>query len=229
MRNIVPSDCNTLARTRRSAWLPLCGRRTHGIDFRCVDETTLRCTARASRGGRLPVPRTRRQSGRGSQEARANPSAGLDVLKARLEPFDGPTIAALRVALLDGDPFVRQTSVAILGRLGDPCAKLMSRLLKDDEEAVRAAAEEALVRVGKPAVPFLGELLLAEPPSSDAKVRAARALGRIGDPEGLPFLVETLKRFRGGGFRTALVCEALAGSSDFALRREPPRGSPDAR
>lgn len=151
-------------------------------------------------------------------EARSRPDVSIDDLIERLEPLEAPAVAALRIALLDEDPFVRQTAVAILGRVGDPCSRLMCRLLKDEVEPVRAAAEQALIELGPPAVACLGETLLTESPSSDAKVRAARALGRIGEPEGVPFLIETLRKFQRGGFRTDVVCASLARIGQPAAR-----------
>jgi hypothetical protein len=58
-------------------------------------------------------------------EARSSPNVSIDDLIRRLEPLQAPAVAALRAALLDEDPFVRQTAVALLGRVGDPCSRLM--------------------------------------------------------------------------------------------------------
>ena len=145
-------------------------------------------------------------------EARADPSLGAAELAARLAPLDVRVIGALRAGLLDRDAFVRERCALILTHVGDAPTHQLLGLLGDPATQVRQAAEDALVGIGAPAVPGLGERLLSEPPGSDAKVRAARALGRIGDPRGLPPLLETEKRFRRGGFPTDIVYQAIAGT-----------------
>jgi HEAT repeat protein len=52
-------------------------------------------------------------------------------------------------ALYDEDPVVRGNAAASLGEIGDPRAKdALIDLLKDEAEAVRRAAREALEKIG---------------------------------------------------------------------------------
>jgi HEAT repeat protein len=89
-------------------------------------------------------------------------------------------IPLLRPALEDGDTFVRVTALEILGELGGErqTLALLGEALKDRTAAVRDAAFEAAVRVGRDAVPLLTQSLAHE--NSRVRVAAADALGRIG-------------------------------------------------
>jgi len=112
-------------------------------------------------------------------------SNAAEVAKA-LQPTSPRAIAELRILLGDQDPAVRAMAVGVLAALGDHPVQTLLRLLGDDDTTVRQAAEDALSASGPPAVEPAGEFFLAESCLSEAKRRAARILGRIGDPAGIP-------------------------------------------
>jgi HEAT repeat protein len=101
-----------------------------------------------------------------------------------------PAVPALMEALKDEDWRVRQAAARALGEIGDPQAlPALIQALKD--EYVREAVEEALGKIGVPAVPALIEALKDD--DEDVRRAAAGALGEIGDPQAVPALIEALK------------------------------------
>jgi HEAT repeat protein len=126
-------------------------------------------------------------------------------------------------ALSDEDWAIREEAATMLGSFKDPRAVLpLTRALRDADRAVREAAIGALSSIGGPSVPALGTCL-ADPalhvqeaasailasigdarvfrPLVDAlgsrdwivRMHAARALGRIGDPEAVSALMPLLQ------------------------------------
>ncbi len=97
-----------------------------------------------------------------------------------------PLVAALQQ---DRDGFLQMTAAIALGQLGVPeGVPALLAALADAEFAWGSAAENALVRIGSMAVPFLIDVLPTGTPS--LLKHAATALGRIGDPRALgPLLV----------------------------------------
>lgn len=97
------------------------------------------------------------------------------------------------VPLLRADHEVREAVITTLGKIRDPratqaIATLMAKTFSKQE--IRLAAE-ALIRIGRPAVSPLRQILAqAEDLSA---IAAALALGRIGDPAAVPSLIQALK------------------------------------
>ncbi|MDX9863427.1 MAG: HEAT repeat domain-containing protein [Anaerolineaceae bacterium] len=96
------------------------------------------------------------------------------------------------VPLLRADHEVREAVITALGKIRDPravqaIANLMAKTFSKQE--IRLAAE-ALIRIGRPAVSPLRQILAqAEDLSA---IAAALALGRIGDPGAVPSLIQAL-------------------------------------
>jgi HEAT repeat protein len=88
------------------------------------------------------------------------------------------------------DPALRRMAVASLGpgRIASPAvsARVRSLLSDDPEEAVRAAAAEALAGCGAVALPILVQAAAGAPPVVAEAI--ATALGEIADPAALPWL-----------------------------------------
>ena len=133
------------------------------------------------------------------------------------------TVSEQIAALSDEDWAVREEAAAMLGSFKDPRAVMpLTRALHDTDRAVREAAIGALSSIGEPSVPALATCLgdpalhVQEAASAilaslaDARVfaplvaalssrdwivrmHAAKALGRIGDPEAVPVLMPLLQ------------------------------------
>ena len=133
------------------------------------------------------------------------------------------TVSEQIAALSDEDWAVREEAAAMLGSFKDPRAVMpLTRALHDADRAVREAAIGALSSIGEPSVPALAtcladpalhvqeaasailasiadarvfEPLVAALRSRDWIVRmhAAKALGRIRDPEAVPVLMPLLQ------------------------------------
>lgn len=131
-----------------------------------------------------------------------------EVAKA-LRPTSPRTIAELRLLLGDADPAIRGTAARVLSALGDFPVQSLLRLLNDDDRGVRQTAEAVLASAGTPAVVPVGEFFLAESCLSDAKRAAARILGAIGDPAGIPYLTAVLVKYKAGGFPQEAGMKAL--------------------
>jgi len=110
-----------------------------------------------------------------------------------LAEFPSEQIAALLIrALQDPDPAVRQC--AALGCSQRPHARYVPALaaaLADPDSLVARLAANALVAIGKAAVPALLERLENGP--SPVQMEAIRALAIIGDPAAAPALFEALE------------------------------------
>src|SRR5674476_493575 len=87
---------------------------------------------------------------------------------------------------------VRKAAAEALGQIGDPGAvEVLAARLKDSNGSVRKVAVEALVKTGVSAVDALATAL--EDRGLDARIAAAEALGRIGDPRAVKPLAAALK------------------------------------
>jgi len=92
-------------------------------------------------------------------------------------------------ALTDKDLSVRQC--AALGLSQQPTPKAISSLLallKEKDALLRRLAGDALIALGKEAVPFLEEVLSSG--AQPARLEAARALAIIGDKHAIPALYQ---------------------------------------
>ncbi len=104
---------------------------------------------------------------------------------------DGHKLAPLAKALRCEPPSLRLYAAEELGRMANPLAvpALLKRAIEDPDEAVRVAVVDALREIGEPStVDPLGRALGSR--YTDVRVRAAEALGRLGDEVGAGYLVK---------------------------------------
>jgi HEAT repeat protein len=107
-------------------------------------------------------------------------------------PGDGVT-AALVAATADHDPNVRAAAVHALGQREAPEAVVPLLLsLGDASEYLARLATDALIRLGRPAVPGLIRAL-AQDPQARVRANAARALAAIADTAAIPALFTALE------------------------------------
>ncbi|HIQ19709.1 MAG TPA: hypothetical protein EYH34_00515 [Planctomycetes bacterium] len=113
---------------------------------------------------------------------------GVPVLRCEAEialaGFGRAAVPALRRLLDEGDPAVRRSAAAVLGRIGPPARRAVPqlvRLLGDGQAAVRAEAARSLGYIGH-GTPQTVSALIARLEDDEPAVRiaAARALGRVG-------------------------------------------------
>ena len=143
---------------------------------------------------------------------RADPEIRAAALRARTRV--APDEAPLRAADADPSPLVRATALAGLvagGWAGEDSARQIDSLLADGG----AEAEEALARAiaQQPSAVFEPVLLrLAESPSEEVQVHAARAIGALRGPRFLPSLLGMLvQRDARAEARAALLAYGDAG------------------
>jgi HEAT repeat protein len=108
--------------------------------------------------------------------------AGCAQVLALLGADAAPALSALSTALADSDAKVRTLVAVALGEQDGRAANAVPglvRVLTDPEASVRAAAEQALLRVGSPAVPRLVEVA-REGPDLVLRARAVTVLGEMG-------------------------------------------------
>lgn len=116
-----------------------------------------------------------------------------------------PTISSLIDALKNEHSSVRWTAAEALGKSGDTrVIPPLKDALQDENSSVRRAVIEALGKLGKPAISPLIDAL--ENGDDDARWTAARMLGRIGDAQAVPPLIDALK--------LSSVCSAAAKALD---------------
>lgn len=105
---------------------------------------------------------------------------------------DASAVPALigRMTDKNEDKNLRRHAAEALGEIGDASAvPALAEALKDKD--IRGSAIEALVKIGKPAVPALIEALKNE--NKDVRWIAATALGDRGDASAIPTLIEALE------------------------------------
>lgn len=142
--------------------------------------------------------------------AKAEGRISSEEILAELRPLSPQKIAELRLALTDQDNFVRRIAIELLKQEGDfPVQALIGRL-RDQEQSVREAAEQALIVAGPPSLQPLVEFSMQESCTSQAKVAAAKVLGELGSPEGIQALVDDLVKCRDGGFESIVAFDALS-------------------
>jgi len=95
--------------------------------------------------------------------------------------------------LKNGNPAIRMDAAKALGEAKDPEAisALVTALKKDKDGDVRAAVEDALVKIGSPALNSLKPLL--EDQSWRVRRRAVRTIGRIKDAAAIDSLIQAIK------------------------------------
>ena len=91
------------------------------------------------------------------------------------------------------DPAIRMDAAKTLGEAKDPVAisALITALKKDRDGDVRAAAEDALVNIGSPALNSLTPLLKDQ--SWRVRRRAVRTIGRIKDAAAIDSLIQAIR------------------------------------
>lgn len=112
---------------------------------------------------------------------------------ARVAPDSPETLVALRSALADTDSGVRKATIRALASLGTKSAPSLVQGLKDPSEQVTSGSRDALIAMGRPAVPAL----LGAFKGNDRSLRPeiARIWFRIGPAavDAVPDLCESLK------------------------------------
>ncbi len=112
-------------------------------------------------------------------------------------------LAPLAKALRCKPASLRLYAAEELGRLGDPLAvpALLRRAIDEDDDAVRHAVVDALAIINEPStVHPLGRALSSR--YANVRVRAAEALGGLGDPMAAPYLITRWEK-RSGDFPRA--------------------------
>ncbi len=103
---------------------------------------------------------------------------------------DISAVPALIKALEDEDNEIRAVAAWSLGENGDPSAvPALIEALGDEDAEVKLKSVEAILKVGKPAVPALIELL----EGGKRRAFAAKALGKIGDSSAVAALIMALE------------------------------------
>lgn len=106
--------------------------------------------------------------------------------------IDSPEAVRLLRGLL-GDPEVRACAIAGLGeRARVESIPDLIAVLSDADSFVARLAGDALIRIGRPAVPELTRAL-ADPASQQRRIQAARALAHLAAPESIPALFRALE------------------------------------
>jgi HEAT repeat protein len=130
----------------------------------------------------------------------------------------------LLAALHDSDPERRIAALALVLRLGAPGGlAAIAALVQDDDPRVAAEAANALASSrGLPVLsPIVAEIRRALASGRPVKAsRAARALGRLGDADSVPVLIQMLDA---GGDLTAAVSDALTAITMQRLGSDPLR------
>lgn len=117
---------------------------------------------------------------------------------------DRAAVPGLVDALLDPESVVRcEAARALSGMQDSDAVEPLLRALRDEASAVQKAAADSLVAIKLPAVSGLREAL--HDPNEHVRMRAAEALGRIGDPSAIPDLLalthDSLPNVRGAAIK----------------------------
>jgi HEAT repeat protein len=127
------------------------------------------------------------------QERLSSPEAEVRWWAVRgLAEVQDERVATLLVRTLkDSDKGVRWCAgLALRGHPSEEAIPALVSLLSDEEALTRRLAGDALVAIGKPAVPQLLETMLKG--EHLARLEAVRALAKIGDERTIPALFEAL-------------------------------------
>jgi hypothetical protein len=137
----------------------------------------------------------------------------------------GTSLDDLRRALRDTHPNVRGRAVVDLAATGDPrVLHDLTDALHDQDVGVREAAAQALGRSGNRTVlPSLNHQLSDTHEDSWVRLRLAQAVAGLGDPGGLPVLLD----LAAGDEAALLRLEALNTLARLAGRTEPPLDAVD--
>jgi hypothetical protein len=160
----------------------------------------------------------------GKEPLAASPAAGRGPIFAAIAALGRTPEKLLLAALDDADPDRRRAAVALLARPGEPAtlSRLAARVY-DEDPRVSAEAREVLAAArGTPAFPpLVADLRRALGSGRPAKaIPAARALGRVGDADSVPQLIQLLDQ---GGDLAAACSDALSHITLQRLGKDPVR------
>ena len=165
-----------------------------------ADDTQAEAAALAlARCGEAAIPGLRElvaPEGRSNQgdEAPDSPGEARWWAARALALIDSPEAARLLGSLLaDPDPDLRACAIAGLGeRARAESIPDLIAVLSDADSFVARLAGDALIRIGRPAVPELTRAL-ADPASQQRRIQAARVLAHLAAPESIPALFRALE------------------------------------
>lgn len=104
---------------------------------------------------------------------------------------DNSAVSSLIKSLKDKDPFVRRLSASSLGKIGSSKAIYpLGLVLSHDDDGLSYAARDALINIGKPAIPEL--IKRAKNTNVITRRRSIKALGEIGDRKAASVLKDAL-------------------------------------
>jgi len=149
--------------------------------------------------------------------------ADKDVCQASmnaLKTFGSLALPALKDAMEDRDWHVREAAAEVLGTINDPTAVdllLASLLVKEKNESVCRVAEEALVTIGKSAVPVLVRHLWDNATDYSARQIIVRILEKIKDAGAVHPLVWLLKNVEGTLLKLRIAFALMAINDDHGI------------
>lgn len=114
--------------------------------------------------------------------------------------------------------FVKDAAAWALGEIGDPNSvpHLIEAMSLHPRTSVVWAVQDALVRIGRPVVPFLTDILVHPSPyGAYIRRQIIEVLGKIGDPSAVPILIaclrdETIVVHKSGYWPQVRVCDEAA-------------------
>jgi len=125
----------------------------------------------------LALADVNQDNSRDSQDIRCSIAEAL----GEFGSLSATAVPAMKDALADPDPFIRERFAKALGEIRDPAAiPNLIAALSDPEYFVSAQVIEALGEIGAPATPALIEAL--KDADDEVRIRAANTLKRIGQP-----------------------------------------------
>lgn len=105
----------------------------------------------------------------------------------------GEVTAYMALPLLRESPFLRNTARIILKQIGRLAVPLLRPLFLDKDDDIRTFALDLITEIGWcDFAPDVARLLETDP-NQNTRASAARALGALGDPAGLPALMAALR------------------------------------
>jgi HEAT repeat protein len=122
---------------------------------------------------------------------------------AKREPAPYEAIPALIIALKDDD-VVSSHAATALAKIGPAALPFLIQALRDKDDSLRARAAETLGYFGSDAKLALSALLnAANDPDWGVRMAVVSALGKLGDPMGVPTIIEKLRDDKVRGVRRA--------------------------
>jgi len=116
-----------------------------------------------------------------------------DAAMRSLIAVGGEVTAYMALPLLRETPFLRNTARIILKQLGRISVPLLRPLFLDKDDDIRTFALDLVAEIGWCDYPAEVARLLETDPNQNTRASAARALGVLGNTEGLPALISALR------------------------------------